>query len=388
MNTIHRWAAPIGALLLALAVRSAPALDSTSMAQRYADFQSRQAQKWLLTSTTSSAASSLGLASVATTASAAVDRFVRYQVRVTTGTIDPTNTPLFGSDLAGRSAQLDQQIGLSSAHATATGRDVVVAVLDSGFNLHHPEIASRVLPYGFDPVGRDWNPQDRGDGVDEDGDGDTDLGVGHGTFVSGMVLKTAPDAWILPVRIADDEGYGLEDELVSGIDFAMSMHADVINLSFEAGTLSPTVCDKLHDANAAGIVVVVAAGNDGSDQVKAMAADGTTIAVGAVDYGDRIAAFSNVPSDGRGLTLFAPGVDLYGPHGGPSDGADCWWSGTSFSAPFASGAVALALETCRGLSPLQVRDRLRAASAAPALRTDGTAYPWAGRIDLRLVVRP
>jgi CHAT domain-containing protein len=378
----------IGTTLLALAATATPAVNWTAMAQRYAAFQHKQQQKWLLTNTVSSVSSLLCTSSATSTVTGTVDRFLRYQIRVTAGKIDPTNTPMFGSDLAGRQAQLDTMIGISAAHATATGRDVVVAVLDSGFNLNHPWIASRVLPYGYDPVGQDWDPQDRGNGIDDDHDGYVDNGVGHGTFVSGMIVSVAPDAWILPVRIADDEGYGLEDELVSGIDFAISMGADVINISYEAGTLSPTICNKLQEAHDDGITVVVSGGNDGSDQVKTMAASGTTIAVGAVDWSDAIAPFSNTPSDGRGITLFAPGVDIYGPHGGPSNDTDCYWSGTSFSAPLATGAAALALEINHGLSPQQVRDRLLAASTVAVRAWDGTTYPYAGRIDLRRVVVP
>lgn len=378
----------IAAAVLALVASAAGDVDRTSLSQRYADFQKKQTQKWALATTTSSVSGLLGLSNPVSSLTSTVDRFVRYQIRLTTGNINPTNTPLFGDDFLGRQQQLDTLIGVSDSHAVSTGRDVIVAVLDSGFNLNHPWIASRVLPYGYDPVGRDWNPQDRGNGIDDDHDGVTDAGVGHGTFVAGMVVSAAPDAWILPVRIADDEGYGLENEIVSGIDFAMAMGANVINISYEAGTLSSAICDKLHDANAQGITVVVSAGNDSSEQVKAMAQDGTTISVGASDWSDGIASFSNAPSDGRGLTLFAPGVGLYGPHGGPSDGADCYWSGTSFSAPLATGGAALVLALDRSLTPLQVRDRLRMASVAPVRRSDGTVYPYAGRLDLRRAVSP
>jgi subtilisin family serine protease len=216
----------------------------------------------------------------------------------------------------------------------------------------------------------------------------TDGGVGHGTFVSGMILAVAPDAWILPVRIADDEGYGLESDLCSGIDFAIAMGADVINISFETANLTVAVRDKLHDAYSHGITVVVSAGNDSSDQMRALAQDGTTISVGAVDDDDQIAPFSNTPSDGVGLTLLAPGVDLWGPHGGPTNDANCTWSGTSFSAPLASGAVALAIELNPALTPSGARDCLRAASTAPVTAWNGSTYPYAGRLDLRAVVHP
>jgi subtilisin family serine protease len=389
-NLPHR-ANAFAALALAVAAATAAGdVNRSAMASRYAKFQRQMAQRWSLSTTVNCLTGLLGLSGVTSAVTSTADRLVRYEIRLTTGKINPTNTPMFGSDLEGaqRQAQVDTQIGIADAHAVATGRDVVVAVLDSGFNLDHPAIASRILPYRYDAVGHDWDPQDLGNGVDDDNDGFADNGVGHGTFVCGMVAATAPNAWILPVRIADDEGYGLEDELISGLDFAIAMHADVINLSYEAGTLSPAVCDKLHEANADGIIVVVSAGNDGSDQVKTMAEDGTTISAGAVDCSDRIAPFSNAPSDGRGITLFAPGVDLYGPYGKPANDTNCFWSGTSFSAPFATGAAALALEINPALTPLAVRDRLRAASAAPVRRADGSIYPYAGRIDLRRVVNP
>jgi subtilisin family serine protease len=362
------------------------ALDASALASRYASFQKQQIKKWSLSKTTSGLTGALGLSGTTSLVTNTLDRALRYTVKLTSGTINPTNTAMFGSDLGGLSARLDNQIGLTASHSRATGRDVVVAVLDSGFNVNHPAIASRVLPYGFDPVSQDWDPQDRGNGQDDDRDGSPDLGVGHGTFVSGMVLAAAPDAWILPVRIADDEGYGMESELLAGIDFAVQMRANVINLSFEAGALPISVRDKLREADAAGIVVVVSAGNDAADSTKTMAQDATTLAVGAVNYEDAIAPFSNTPTDGRGLSLFAPGVSLYGPHGGPYDDANCVWSGTSFSAPLASGAVALVLEMNPGLTTSQVRDRVRAASTTPVRAKDGTTYPFAGRLDLRRVV--
>lgn len=377
-----RTAACAAAALLALAHGAAEA-SSTTLAGRYAAFQRQwRASRPLLARTTSL----LGLRTALAPATETVDRVLRHTVRLTAGEINPTNSPLFGSDFDARRPALDAHIGITASHCSATGDGVIVAVLDSGFNLQHPEIAARVLPYGFDPVGDDWNPQDRGNGVDDDGDGYPDAGVGHGTFVAGMVLAVAPDASILPVRIADDEGYGLEDELLAGIDFAIAMDADVVNLSFESATLSLGVRDKLRQARDAGIVVVVSAGNSGSEHLGVLASDGTTIAVGATDLDDRIAEFSNTPDDAGELALLAPGVYLHGPHGGPTNDACCYWSGTSFAAPLASGAAALALELSPGSSPAQVKDLLRAASTAPVTTSSGAAYAHAGRIDLLEVV--
>jgi subtilisin family serine protease len=367
-------AAPALAALLALASNAPAALDTTTLASRYASFQKKMKDKWKLTG-------------LLTPVTSVLDRALRYSVRVTTGHINPTTMPTFLDDFAGRQAQLDTQIGITAAQTVSTGHDVIVAVLDSGFNLNHPAIASRVLPYRYDAVAHDWDPQDRGNGVDDDGDGRLDGGVGHGTFVSGKVLDVAPEAWIVPVRIADDEGYGMEDELVSGIDFALSMGVDVINISYEAGAITIGVRDKLRAAAQAGIVVVVSAGNDASDEAKALATEGTTIAVGAVDDYDHVAPFSNAPSDGVGMTLFAPGVRLYGPHGGPANDTVCTWSGTSFSAPLATGAVALALQLHPTWTNTQIRDRLRAASTAQVIAWNGSVYAYAGRLSLPAVVQ-
>jgi hypothetical protein len=380
MNRLTLRAAAALTALAAVATTAAGDLDRTTLASRYASFQRTQTARWAPVSTLT------GL-QILNPLTGVVDRTVRYQVRLTTGAINPTTTPMMQDDLNGRRPFVDQHIGITASRP-ATGRDVLVAVLDSGFNLAHPMIAPRVLPYGYDAVGHDWDPTDRGNGVDDDHDGLVDAGVGHGTFVAGTVLHVAPDAWILPVRIADDEGYGVEEELLSGIDFAIAMGVDVVNISYEAGTITVGVGNKLREARAAGITVVVSAGNDASEQAKTLAADGTTISVGASDDLDRVAPFSNAPSDGRGITLFAPGVDLWGPHGGPSNTANCQWSGTSFSAPLATGAVALALELNPAMTPDQLHARLLAASAAPVQAWNGSTYPYAGRLNLVLVVNP
>jgi len=369
----------LAASLHAVAAPASGSVDTTSFASRYATFKQQQAQKWLLANTLNTWSGGLWTT---------VNRKLHSAVRTTAGHINPTNMPIFGSDLAGRAQHLDDQIGITASHAYSTGKDIVVAVLDSGFNLNHPMIASRVLPYGYDAVSHDWDPQDRGNGVDDDGDGYVDNGVGHGTFVAGTILDVAPNAWIIPVRIADDEGYGLDDEVASGIDFAISMGVNVINLSFESGTLTTSVAAELQSAYDHGITVVLSAGNDGSTTLNGLAASGTTICVGAVDDDDHIASFSNTPSNGQNLTLLAPGVTIFGPHGGPTNDATCTWSGTSFSAPQAAGAVALLLQLQPSFTQAQIKDRLRSASTASVVAWNGSTYAYAGRLDLVKVVHP
>lgn len=301
------------------------------------------------------------------------------------GKINPTNIPVIDSDFFAMAAMPAQQIDAWQAHESATGQGVLVAVLDSGFNLSHPFIEDRICPFAFDALECDFDPEDCGNGFDDDFDGSADTGVGHGTFVAGMVLLAAPDAMILPVRIADDEGYGTEDEIAFGIEFAIAMGADVINLSLEAGTKSGHIKSLLDDAKQEGIVIVTSAGNGGEEDLGMIADRSYTICVGAVDFDDVESEFTNVGTEKEQLTVYAPGVDLRGPYGWPYDEAMCLWSGTSFSAGIVSGAVALRIE----VSPESTHDEIQEdieVSVDPTYDRDGVEIQGAGRINLRKVV--
>jgi subtilisin family serine protease len=128
---------------------------------------------------------------------------------------DPKRGQQWGLDMV----QADQ------AHARTSGAGAVVAVIDSGVQADHPDLAGRLLP-GRDFVDDDATPQD---------------GDGHGTHVAGIVAATtgngvgvasvAPAAKILPVRVLDDTGAGSSEDVKDGIDWAVAQGAHVINLS-------------------------------------------------------------------------------------------------------------------------------------------------------------
>ena len=110
------------------------------------------------------------------------------------GWINPTNFPVIDDDVC-YSVLTEQpaagQIDALGAHMTSTGAGVVVAVLDAGFNLDNPMIAGHLHPFTYDALDRDRDPNDSGNGIDDDADGDIDPAIGHGTFVAGMVLMAA-----------------------------------------------------------------------------------------------------------------------------------------------------------------------------------------------------
>jgi hypothetical protein len=306
------------------------------------------------------------------------------------GTIDPTNFPVIDIDIDFDKVT-DQpaaaQIKAAAAHATSKGTGVVVAVLDAGFNLSAPQIASNLHPLAYDAIDDDFDPNDSGNGIDDDGDGHTDPAVGHGTFVAGMVLMSAPEALIMPIRVADDEGYGSSYAIREGIEFAVSSGASVINLSMTVSDRNYIVRNALQDAEAEGVTVVVSGGNDGvlkSDDIDTIAMLPYVIGVGAVDSTDMVAEFTTMAQD-EWMKAFAPGVDLWGPLGEPDDDMVAYWSGTSFSAGIVSGAVALYLDTHTDWDPQLVRTAMHSC-ADPVYRPDGTVLPNAGRIDLERIV--
>jgi len=305
------------------------------------------------------------------------------------GNLNPSNVVVVDGDLL--MAALDDQpaafqIMAPQAHTWATGQGVVVAVLDGGFCLGPLEMAGALEPFMFDALDLDEDVTDLGNGLDDDGDGIIDNAVGHGTFVAGMVRMAAPEARILAVRVADDEGRTTIDAIVQGLQFALDHGAGVINLSLDADhRKNGAIRQLLTQAKAMGVVVVASAGNDGGD-LGVLAASDDTISVGAVDGADVLADFTNEPGQPREvLNLLAPGVDLLGPLGAPMPTSMGVWSGTSFSAGIVSGAAALAKELHPERTPDEIAVVLGGATD-PVFDAMGIPVDAPGRINLFLVV--
>ncbi|MDY6796389.1 MAG: DUF5719 family protein [Actinomycetota bacterium] len=231
------------------------------------------------------------------------------------------------------------QIGADRAWEVEVGRDdVVVAVVDTGVDASHPDLAGRILS-GYDFV---------------DGDGSACDHNGHGTHVAGIIAASGEDgtgvtglAWrirILPVKVLDDGGRGYYSDVIEGIRYAADNGAGVINLSLGGGADSRALQEAVDYALSRGVAVAAAAGNDGLDSLSYPAACKGVIAVGATDSDDRPASFSN---RGEGLDLMAPGVSIYSDYPG---GSYAYMSGTSMAAPQVAGAMALLYSHYPGLS--------------------------------------
>jgi hypothetical protein len=237
------------------------------------------------------------------------------------------------SDVADQSAL--SRIGVPVAHLQSTGAGAVVAILDTGVDLAHADLAGAFLP-GWDFVDDDADPTDAADGIDQDGDGLTDEGAGHGTHVAGIVHAVAPAAMLLPVRVMDSEGMGNSVGIARGIRWAVDHGADVINLSLGMVTDAYVIKDAVDYADNRRVLVVASAGNQGIQESHHFPARmSSVIAVAATNANDLKAPFSNY---GSYVNVSAPGEAILSTFPG---GGYAVWSGTSFSAPMVSGGAAL-----------------------------------------------
>ncbi len=270
------------------------------------------------------------------------------------------------------------KIQAPAAWSLVTGTQVTIAIVDSGLQLSHEDLASQV-----------WtNPGEiPGNGLDDDGNGKIDDihgwhfyhawygstfypaedanvqdDYGHGTHVAGIaaaatnnsagIAGVAGGATLLPIKVLDEYGNGWYSDIAAGIIYAADNGAHIINLSLGGVPSSTVLCAAAEYADNKGVVLVAAAGNSNS-AVFFPAACEHVLAVTATDSNDQRAPFSNY---GPQVDLAAPGVDIYSTW--PWVGGYFEKSGTSMAASHVSGAAALTRSLRPDLSSSQVISRL------------------------------
>lgn len=235
-------------------------------------------------------------------------------------------------------------LGLPAAHAISQGAGVVVAVIDTGVQLAHPDLAGHLTAARIDFVDGDNVPED-------EFSGGNDYGAGHGTHVAGIVHLTAPQAQIMPIRVLDTDGRGYNFTVAEAILYAVEHGAHVANLSLGMPEMRSDFLDDVVElATQQGVVVVAAAGNLDNTQQQFPAATECALGVTAIDP-DRVKA--SFASYGGWVSLAAPGVGIHSTL--PVDGYGSW-SGTSMAAPFVAGQAALLLSLNPNLEVVQVAD--------------------------------
>lgn len=266
----------------------------------------------------------------------------------------------------------------------AASPDVVVAVIDSGVQIVHPDLKDNIWHNrkeiaangidddhnGFIDDTNGWDfVSNQPDPSPKFASGWTESGVSHGTMVSGIIAAqgnnregTAGVTWraqIMPLKVLNDQGDGKVSDVIRAVDYAINNGADIINLSFASLNYSEGLQEAIRRAHEAGVIIVAAAGNEQSGgegydidkkPVYPACYDGNfgenmVIGVAATDALDQKARFSSYGS--RCVDLAAPGISFFStvPAGidpaNPNKNYDGYWSGTSMAAPLVAGALAL-----------------------------------------------
>jgi serine protease len=285
-----------------------------------------------------------------------------------------------------------RQWGLTQIHAPAAwargveGAQVTIAVVDTGVDLKHPDLASKLVSGAdFQAGTNDCPPGPQ----DENGHGTHVAGIAAAITNNGIgVAGTAPAAKIMPVRVLDASGSGDSDTVIAGIKFAADHGAKVINLSLgelpivgQAETLNTDIEDAVNYAWSKGALVVGAAGNDSFPLCSYPSAAERAVCVGATDSRGLPTYYSNFPNNPHGtgsIGVRAPGgvgsvfceddEDIWSTMWPGSDLDSCGdiagyetLAGTSMATPFVSGVAALLFG--QGLNNQQVLDKLKSTSS-------------------------
>ncbi len=280
-----------------------------------------------------------------------------------------------------------RRVGAESAWQFSRGAGVVIAVIDTGIDLEHPDLKDQLVP-----------------GTSVVGEGQPDDKHGHGSLIAGIaaaradnaegIAGVAPDAKVLPVRVFDAAGSATSSSVARAIRFAVDA-ADrrraklVLNLSFVGPSQPQSMVEgdpgsaifgdeavkrAISDAAAAGAVVVTAAGNESAPQT---AFDPPShrgiIVVGASDKDDNCSNFTNY---GPGLDILAPGIGILSTYWNAAEDSSgyAYADGTSMAVPFVAGAAALLMS--EGLNNVDTVDRLISTARGPGIscRGEDTRY--------------
>lgn len=265
--------------------------------------------------------------------------------------------------------RIDQAIGplTTTYRYGGTGAGVTAFIIDTGIRATHTD---------FVATGTGTSRVTAGYTAIADGNDTADCN-GHGTHVAGTVggqrWGVAKDVTLVPVRVLDCTGSGSWSGVIAGLDFVARSTARpaVANLSLGGGA-SAAVDTAVRNAVAAGVSVVVAAGNSNANACNASPArEPLAVTVGATTSADARSSFSNY---GTCLDLFAPGSAITSA-ASTSDVATATYDGTSMASPHVAGAAALILGDQPALTPKQVSDKLIAQATTGRLTTIGTGSP-------------
>lgn len=234
---------------------------------------------------------------------------------------------------------------LEKAQQLAGKNKVIVAVIDQGIDVNHPDLKGRILP-GYNAV----NPMNQGT---------PDF---HGTHVAGIIAANKnngiggygvnPNAKILPIDVFDRQWIASDYAIAQGILYAVEKGAKVINMSLGGPMPSPIIEEALKKAAEKNVVVIAAAGNTGDNTLNYPAAYEGVISVGSINNEKKLSDFSTY---GTSVDLVAPGEEVYSTiYEYEKKSSYRKLSGTSMASPMVAGVASLLLSKYPKLTPLQV----------------------------------
>ena len=328
------------------------------------------------------------MVSVSPTASPAVS-----PTPVARATPTPTATPAVVSNNFNYSRKL---MNVESAWSVTQGDpEVVVAVIDSGIDLDHPDLKDSLWTNKKESNGVPGTDND-GNGYKNDvhgydffyGKGDPTDETGHGTHCAGIiaaqrdsngVVGVAPKVKVMALRFIGPDGTGATSDAIDAIYYAIKMGAKVISASWGGEGYSSYLAQAVEDAQKAGVIFVAAAGNDGNDTSRRPFYPGShegVISVAASGATDLLSDYSNYGK--TSVTIAAPGDDIFSTY---LDQGFESLSGSSMAGPQIAGAIALAISKNKSVLPSAVSTAL--CSTADSAVQDSTKC---GRVNVGRLV--
>lgn len=264
----------------------------------------------------------------------------------------------------------ERLLGIPSVWADTQGEGVTVAVLDTGIDTDHPDLADAIV------ATNDFT----GDGIED--------ANGHGTHCAGIIaarlngvgfIGVAPKAELLIGKVLNNRGQGAFEWIARGVDWAVEEGADIISMSLGGSASTQRLYVSIHKALADGVFVICAAGNEGSvfrNSIGYPGRYGGVITIAAHDHNGNPSGFS---SRGGELDVMAPGSNIWSTY---RDGGYAELSGTSMATPFVAGLAALIVakhnNTPGNNTPLEnnedLKEHLLRMAAHPGYHDNETGY--------------